>query len=103
MAVFKFECEHCKSVFKKLLPKKVDVIICECGKEAKLLLPSSATSTIYEMKDAQRGKQIPKDQDKKLKTRMHDHIQRYETEEKIDQHGADEMIRNGWDKKIKKI
>lgn len=103
MAVYKFKCSHCNKEYKKLITKKIEEIDCECGKKAKLQLPSSVNSTMYETKDAHRGVQQPKNQHVNLKQRMNDHHDRFEIERKIDEHGMDEAIRNNWVKKIKKI
>lgn len=89
--------------YKKLFPKKIDEIDCECGEKAKIQLPSSVHATNYEMKDASRGVQLPKGQAEQLKKRMHDHHNKYEIERKVDEFGIADSLRDGTIKKIKKI
>lgn len=53
------------------------------------------------MRDSHRGIQLPKNQEARLKERMHNHHDKYEVAAKIDEHGMDEAKRNGWLKKAK--
>lgn len=54
------------------------------------------------MRDAHRGVQLPKNQEKRMKERFNNHHNRHELAAKIDEHGMDDAKRNGWLDKVKK-
>ncbi len=77
------ECSHCGGISHKQLPKRL-------------------SSTIMETKDRYQGKKLMKNQDQMMKKRLREHDARYGMETKIETHGIDEAVKNGWTKKIKR-
>lgn len=101
MPLFTFYCMGCDKTFQKILKNKDQEVICGCGDHLKAQMPQGISSTTMVVKDPHRGVQQPKDLQAQLKKRMRTHHDKYEIEEKIDQHGMDDAIRNGWTKKRK--
>lgn len=79
----------------------VSKLPCDCGSESLRQLPQELSTSILEMRDPHRGVQLPKNQEARMKKRLHDHHDKYELAAKIDEHGMDEAKRNGWLKKAK--
>jgi hypothetical protein len=75
----------------------------KCNLSSIALLPTEINTLVYEMKDKHRGTQLRKNQEQKMRKRMNDHHDRNEVTEKIDKHGMDDAVRNGWLKRVKKI
>jgi hypothetical protein len=75
----------------------------ECKLSAIALLPTELSTAVYELRDKARGVQLRKNQEQRMRKRMNDHHDRNEVAEKIDKHGMDDAVRNGWLKRIKKI
>jgi len=103
MPLYTFKCNDCGRETKKITSSTVGSIDCECGNFSFRQIPTSTNTMTYEMKDKHRGTSLQKDLDKKLKKRLVDHHDRYELEEKIDQHGTDDAQKFGWFKKVKKL
>lgn len=105
MPLFTLKCTECQNEQQKLLPVSVLTRTFECKickkMSSEIQLPQGISSTTFVTKDPHRGVQQPKDLQQQLKKRMRDHHDKYEIDEKIDQHGIDEAKRHGWIKKRK--
>lgn len=102
MALRNYKCKNCTHEWKRI--QQADNADCpKCGLVNIALLPTELNTLTYEMRDKYTGKQIRKNQEQKMRKRMNDHHDRNEVAEKIDKHGMDDAVRNGWLKRIKKI
>ena len=102
MSLRKFDCPKCAHTWDRIITG-VKATCPNCGLESSALLPTEVNSTTYEMRDKYRGTQIRKNQEQIMRKRMNDHHDRNEVAEKIDKHGMDDAVRNGWLKRIKKV
>ncbi len=102
MPLRKFSCKSCGHAWDRLIKGKDDKCP-ECGTDSKALLPTELSTAVYELRDKYRGTQLRKGQEQRMRKRMNDHHDRNEVAEKIDKHGMDDAVRNGWLKRIKKI
>jgi predicted nucleic acid-binding Zn-ribbon protein len=102
MPLRKFKCNNCQAEWDRII-KGTNADCPECGLSANALLPTEISSATYEMRDKYRGTQIRKNQEQRMRKRMNDHHDKNEVAEKIDKHGMDDAVRNGWLKRIKKI
>ena len=73
----------------------------KCDHHLEAQLPSSVNTQALEMRDARRGKQLPKGHEGTMKKRMRKHHDQYEIQEKIDKYGMDDALRYGWVKQKK--
>ena len=103
MPVFNYNCHKCSHEFKQLTRAGLVAECPECGTVVAQELPTGGMTRTLETKDAYRGKQLPKNLDRQLKSRMRNHADKYETADKIDEHGMDDAKRHGWTKKGKKL
>lgn len=103
MPVFRFLCDSCGTEFMKLLPGKVSVFPCACGKDAGAKLPKTNSTVVYDTRDRYHGKKVKRNIEKQLKDRSREHHDRYEVAEKIDRFGMDDAVRLGWLKKGNKV
>lgn len=102
MPLRKFECQNCGEQFERIIKGKESKCP-KCGADNQAKLPTELSTAVYEMRDKYRGTQIRKNQEQRMRKRMNDHHDRNEVAEKIDKHGMDDAVRNGWLKRIKKI
>ena len=103
MPVFRFYCIGCDKEFKKLVKSKHSEVICGCGDHLKPQLPETVATVTKELRDPHRGVSLPKNHERTMKKRMNQHHDRYEVEQKIDEHGIDDARKFGWDKKVKRV
>ncbi len=103
MPLRKFKCSHCSHEWQRILTGKQGADCPECGEQNKALLPTELSTAVYELRDKSRGTQLRKGQEQRMRKRMNDHHDRNEVADKIDKHGMDDAVRNGWLKRIKKI
>lgn len=101
MPLYTFICPNCGREEQRITHHDTHSVPCQCGETMHRQLPKKISATSYETKDARRGVQHPKGLNGQLKKRMRDHHDKYEIEEKIDNHGVDAMKKFGWDKKRK--
>lgn len=102
MPLRKYKCNNCKHEWQRI--QKGDNDDCpKCGLSANAKLPTELNTAVYELRDKYRGTQLRKGQEQRMRKRMNDHHDRNEVAEKIDKHGMDDAVRNGWLKRIKKI
>ena len=99
MPVFTFECS-CGKEFKKIESSDTKHIECTCGGVASRKIKTNVSTSVYETRG---NKKVKRNVEKELAKRSKQHHNKHELEEKIDRHGMGEAIRNGWDKKIKKL
>ena len=102
MPLRKFECSKCPTRWDRIIKGSEDKCP-NCGALTKTELPKELNTMVYELRDKHRGTQLRKNNEQKLRKRMNDHHDRNEVAEKIDKHGMDDAVRNGWLKRMKKI
>lgn len=103
MPKYNFLCDTCGREKEKICASSVTEADCGCGGKLKRLLPRSLSTTVMEMKDPYRGKQLPKGHQEKMRERFNQHHDKYEVEEKIDKYGQEDAQKFGWDKKRQKV
>lgn len=106
MPMYKYYCTTCghEETHIKRMAKFDSKELLECSDCENVTMtfriPSTTNSLIMELRDSYRGKHLRKNNEQKMKQRMHDHaVKSGEYRDKIDKYGLDDGIRKGWTKK----